>query len=273
MSIERNDIEYSIIIPTFNRVLMVEQAINTALSFCIEATVGCEIIIIDDNSTDNTSEVILKKYTNEITSGLVKLIVQNKNGGVVLARNIGVKSSSGKWLIFLDSDNELLPNAFKAIDNFAKEKPNAPCLCLRAENQDGLLMGEKLMAEKITLDRLLNKKTGELFGVYNRDVYIDVFFDPLIERLRRFEAIGVFRALIKYGDFELSNSVVRLYHTDNDDRLCNSSNIRSQSCLMAKGHFFLLKEFWYFMSFKRFINGVMAMSYYLINCLYLKLRT
>ena len=58
-----------------------------------------EIIIVDDGSTDGTLDEIKKRYDT------VKIIYQ-QNKGVSSARNIGIKTASGCWVCFLDSDDE-----------------------------------------------------------------------------------------------------------------------------------------------------------------------
>jgi len=263
----KSEIKYSIIIPTFNRLSVVEKAIDSALSFYEESTKNCEIIIIDDKSTDNTRKLITEKYAYSISNQVIRLIAHDKNTGVVKARNSGAKISRGEWLIFLDSDNELTIGSFKIIQDSSEINPDSPCICFRCQNQEKMLIGEKIIPKKISIDFLLNHKVGELFGVYKKEVYLDIFCDELIEDLRRFESIGVFRALLKYGDFDSCNEVVRIYYEDGDDRLCNSSVLKKQSCLMARGNFVLLKEFWKYMKPKRLVKQIISIPYYKIHCL------
>ena len=88
--------EVSVIIPTFNR----EQYITNAIDSVLDQNYrNYEIIVVDDGSKDNTRD-ILQRYGNKI-----KYIYQN-NSGVSAARNRGIANSKGKWLAFLDSDDE-----------------------------------------------------------------------------------------------------------------------------------------------------------------------
>jgi len=84
----------SVVIPTYNRSLLVQRAIKSVLS---QTLPPYEIIVIDDGSTDDTRE-ILKEYPVKVFS--------QKNSGVSSARNLGVKNSSGDVIAFLDSDDE-----------------------------------------------------------------------------------------------------------------------------------------------------------------------
>ena len=84
--------ELSIIIPAYN----VEKYIRKCLDSVINIP-NTEIIVINDGSTDNTLDII-KEY-NDIK------IINNANHGVSYSRNYGIKESSGKYIMFVDSDD------------------------------------------------------------------------------------------------------------------------------------------------------------------------
>lgn len=86
----------SIIIPCWNQAHWLPDAIESALN----QTVKCEVIVVNDGSPDNTSEVA-KKYP-------VRL-VEKKNGGLSSARNYGIKEAKGEYILCLDSDDKILP--------------------------------------------------------------------------------------------------------------------------------------------------------------------
>lgn len=93
----------SFIVPVYNSERYIDKCINSILN----QTVGdFEIIIIDDGSKDNSLKKC-KKYQSE--NGNVKVFSQ-KNQGVSVARNNGLIKSTGKWIIFVDSDDEIAPD-------------------------------------------------------------------------------------------------------------------------------------------------------------------
>tara|TARA_B100001287_G_scaffold72444_1_gene60076 strand:- start:8786 stop:9667 length:882 start_codon:yes stop_codon:yes gene_type:complete len=92
---------FSIIIPTYNRESLIRKAIDSVL---IQTFEDFEIIIIDDGSTDNTCEVV-KNYKDQ----RIKYIYQ-ENAERSAARNNGIKNAKGKYICFLDSDDEYLDN-------------------------------------------------------------------------------------------------------------------------------------------------------------------
>jgi glycosyltransferase involved in cell wall biosynthesis len=97
---EINQSLVSVIIPCYNHAHFLPDAINSVLS---QNYNHVEIIVVDDGSTDNT-----KEKTAEFVR--VNYFYQS-NQGLSAARNTGIKHSSGKYLIFLDADDYLLPEA------------------------------------------------------------------------------------------------------------------------------------------------------------------
>ncbi|MFG6637672.1 glycosyltransferase family 2 protein [Sulfitobacter sp. 1A12126] len=91
----------SIIIPTHNRADMLAEAVASCIAQSYRAV---EIIVVDDGSTDNTSEVV------ESFGPSIKPIRQ-KNSGAPAARNLGLNAAGGEYIKFLDSDDLLMPDA------------------------------------------------------------------------------------------------------------------------------------------------------------------
>jgi glycosyltransferase involved in cell wall biosynthesis len=99
---------YSIIIPHYNIPDLLERCLNT-----IPKREDLEIIVVDDYS-------IIKPINFKAYSGLkrddVRYLYNSKNMGAGFSRNLGIQSASGKWILFVDADDFLLPNAFQYID-------------------------------------------------------------------------------------------------------------------------------------------------------------
>ena len=87
--------EISVIIPTYNRIKLIERAINSVLN---QSHMVNQIIIVDDGSTDGTKKIIKEKYP-QIT------YIYQDNKGVSAARNIGINKTHCNWISFLDSDD------------------------------------------------------------------------------------------------------------------------------------------------------------------------
>lgn len=106
----------SVIIPTYNRKLIVESAIRSVLNQKFE---DYEIIVVDDGSTDGTRE-----YLESLN--LPIKIISKQNGGVASARNAGIKVALGKYIAFLDSDDSWLPDKLSAQISYLEAHPEIP---------------------------------------------------------------------------------------------------------------------------------------------------
>lgn len=92
---------FSIILPTYNRAHCIERAVKSVINQTIS---DWELIVVDNNSTDNTEEIVSSMRDSRI----LFLKVEN-NGVVAKSRNKGVILSSGDFVAFLDSDDWWVP--------------------------------------------------------------------------------------------------------------------------------------------------------------------
>jgi len=103
----------SIIIPTYNQSQYLEEAMESVLNQTYQ---NIEIIIVDDGSTDNTSEVV-KSFDNKI------IYIPQKNKGASSARNAGIKKAQGQYVAFLDSDDMWIKNKLEKQIKFIQNNP------------------------------------------------------------------------------------------------------------------------------------------------------
>ncbi len=98
--------QISVIVPTHDRAALLPRALDSALA---QTGVDFEIIVADDGSTDDTTQV-LERYAGDARVRVLRLT----HGGVCKARNAAVAESSAPLLAFLDSDDEWLPGKLLA---------------------------------------------------------------------------------------------------------------------------------------------------------------
>lgn len=142
----------SLIIPTYNRAHMITAAIRSALA---QTRVPDEIVVVDDGSTDNTVEVL------EQFAPLVR-IVRQPNRGRSSARNNGIRNAKGDAVLFLDSDDMLMPRAVEACVAVLERRPEIDVVYGDAELVD--VHGNFLCkySDRMTGERPVGNILGEL---------------------------------------------------------------------------------------------------------------
>lgn len=104
--------EVSIITPCYNSSKFLQQTIDSVLSQTFQ---DWEWVITDDNSTDNSVEIIQNNPDSRI-----RLIIAEKKGGAGHARNLSLENASGRYITFLDADDFWEPNFLEEMINFMK---------------------------------------------------------------------------------------------------------------------------------------------------------
>ena len=97
---------FSVVIPAYNYAHTLPRAVRSVLPQ-LEA-VAAELLVIDDGSTDDTAAVLESLLAEAGTS---MRVIYKKNGGPASVRNLGIAQTHGRYLLFLDADDELVPDA------------------------------------------------------------------------------------------------------------------------------------------------------------------
>ena len=174
----------SVIIPTYNRANYVGKAIQSAL----QQQPTPEVIVVDDESTDNTHEVVAA------FPSVVYLEQENRREGA--ARNNGAAHASGTYLAFLDSDDFWLPD--KLLHDVRRfEQRDRPALvysrALNVDERDAVIGARKLPAPE-----------GDVFWALAREAFMPM--SSVTVRADAFREVGGFvedRQLSGTADWEL----------------------------------------------------------------------
>lgn len=111
---------WSVVIPLHNKQEFIGATLRSA---CHQAGGSdVEVIVIDDGSTDESAARV-----SEFGDRRIRLI-QQPNAGVAAARNRGIQEASGEWVVFLDADDILHPQALDAYREMAERFPQAQLL-------------------------------------------------------------------------------------------------------------------------------------------------
>jgi amino acid adenylation domain-containing protein len=135
----------SVVIPAYNSREFLPAAIESVLSQTYSAI---EIIVVDDGSTDDTKVVCVGiAAAVPHRDPAVKYIYQT-NQGAASARNTGMRASTGNYLVFLDSDDYLFPEAIEIGVDCLKANPAAGCVfgsyLFKSINPDGSYTTQRL---------------------------------------------------------------------------------------------------------------------------------
>ena len=146
----------SIIIPAYNAAHYLEKCLSGLLC---NSSYSYEIIVINDGSTDNTSN-IASSFADKYSQ--VKYIEQT-NMGVSAARNAGLKIATGKYITFVDADNELLqlPAILETLHNFDMDLLIGDFHEIKS---DGTIVRSRKLSELIADNR--DSLNQELLGNY-----------------------------------------------------------------------------------------------------------
>jgi glycosyltransferase involved in cell wall biosynthesis len=229
----------SIVITSYNRYPLVNQAIHSALKFT--SKIGGKVILVDDASIDNSYERINTKFYSAIKNGKL-IVLRNKiNLGVTASKNRGFLKAKSKWVGFLDSDDLILNDSIPLIKNILLDYFDKPLIFMKCVDQNGRLVGAKFdQIQEIDIKRFLTYTTyGEVFGFFNKEI---IKFKPYDEDLRGYEGIGCARIIKKYGSALLLPHVIRCYNQFSPNRLSNKI-FTDRAKFIALGHKRILEEF------------------------------
>lgn len=129
-------VTFSVIIPAFNAAASLRRAIDSVLGQTFRSF---EVIVVDDGSSDHTSDVA-RSYGNA-----VRLLTQD-NQGVAVARNHGAASATGDWLTFLDADDWYYATRLHAHGELIRQYPGLELFTADYDyiNESGAFLGASM---------------------------------------------------------------------------------------------------------------------------------
>lgn len=166
----------SLIVPVYN--------VADYLPACMDALLcqNCqswEIILVDDGSTDGKSGALCDAYAEQHPE-LVRVIHQ-ANGGLGAARNTGIETAKGEYLLFVDSDDTLAPEALERLSAWVKESHADMyvfgfCYVTEAGEQAGEPRLSAVTGQPVTLadePAMLLDSPSACFRLWKRELFAD----------------------------------------------------------------------------------------------------
>jgi len=153
----KQDFLISIIVPVFNASRWIERCfLSIAKQKYRNRNIEC--FFVDDFSQDDSAQILqnlIDKYDGEIKFALIR---QNKNCGAGECRNVGIRNSSGEYVVFVDADDEIPDNSLLILSGLAQKYKNVD-----------IVQGQ---AQQIKIDN------GELVKTDYYDAFFEIFTFP-----------------------------------------------------------------------------------------------
>ncbi|MFN3421374.1 MAG: glycosyltransferase family 2 protein [Armatimonadota bacterium] len=122
-----------------------------------EQGLSVEVIVVDNASMDGTVETVRREFPQ------VRLIANSENLGYTKANNIGIKESRGKYILLLNPDTIVKPNALRALVDCAEAHPDAGIVGAKLLNPDGSIQRSARSFPDMGAGLFRNTFLGRLF--------------------------------------------------------------------------------------------------------------
>ncbi|SMY35972.1 glycosyltransferase family 2 protein [Photobacterium andalusiense] len=216
----------SIIMPAYNCESTIRESIKSVLN---QTYSNFELVITNDNSTDNT-KYIIEEFSKK--DKRIKVYLNGYLPGAANARNNSIKKATGSIISFLDSDDVWLENKLqKQISVMISDDKNVVHSSYNRMNDKGNILSTVISKDKVTYnDMLKNNYIGNLTGMYNC-LHLGKFYQKNIGH----EDYDMWLRILSKTDSVGINDVLACYRVS---KLSLSSN----KIQAAKWHFNILRE-------------------------------
>ena len=200
---------FSIIVSTYNRAYIITRALDSLLS---QTEKDWEAIIIDDESSDNTYVQILPYLTahNKIR------YIRKTHSGEAMSKNAGINSATGKYISFLDSDDEYDPLHLQSRKSILMQDPSVKFLYGGAR-----IIGHQYVPDRFDYSKKIDLKDCVIGGTF----FIE---RNLLLNLKGFRNISLgtdaelFDRAAKSGALMKETGIATyIYHRENEDSITN----------------------------------------------------
>ncbi|MCF3942621.1 glycosyltransferase family 2 protein [Oceanobacillus alkalisoli] len=225
-------VDVSVVIPTKNRADCIERAMN---SVCNQIKYKVEIIIVDDGSSDNTHNII-QQYM-ERNKVAIKYIKNKISMGGAKARNIGASKALGKYISFLDSDDEWLPSHLESGIRLMEESNSKGVFgAFYVQNSEG----------KLNPNNVRDIPTNMSITDYVLSRYGDTRTSTFIFETKCFKEVAFDDQQAKHQDWDLTIRFAKkhrlvvnkektvILHYDVSNRMSNSLNHNATEYFLSK---------------------------------------
>jgi len=205
---------FSVVIPMYNRARTIGRCLESCLTQSFE---DFEVIVVDDASDEDDSVEVVKRYQDP----RVRLIQNPVNLGVCASRGVGVEHARGQWILYRDSDDAFMPDAFARVFAHTQSAPatvGEVRFCVRVEALNNVAPFPPPPTGIVTfagylrwLDDVVN---SDLCACHRRTIFGTIQWPTD----RRFETHFFLRLASKF-DILMVDEVVAVMYDDADNRI------------------------------------------------------
>ncbi len=218
-----NTAKFSVVIPLYNKA---DSVARTLASICEQRFTAAEIIVVDDGSTDGSAAKVAALNIPNL------ILVKQKNQGVSVARNYGVRLAQYQHIAFIDADDRWSPFYLYEMDNLIQRFPEHQCFASNYQKvvEDGDYRDPKLAIGDISPMGCVMDNYFEVCAKGDLPFMSSslVITKRLFKQLGGFpigEAMGedqaLFSKIVLQGSLVYSPLVLMFYHTDSENRACD----------------------------------------------------
>ena len=215
--------QFSVVIPLYNKEATVSRAIQSVLAQSVK---NFELIVINDGSSDNSVDRVLAFEDERMA------LIEQDNQGVSVARNRGVEVAKHPYLVFLDADDEWLPDFLSVVSGLIESFPDAGAYATAYYVKNP---GQELVPAN--LKYIPRSASGGLIDSYYRclaygnnpvwssavcipkSTFTDIGFFPAGVRL--YEDLYMWSNIAINYQIAFINKPCSIYYRDAADRACN----------------------------------------------------
>lgn len=217
----------SVVIPVFNMEKYIERCLE---SLSRQTDNDFEVILVDDGSTDKSYETAVSYLENSFMNHKV---MKKNNQGQSIARNIGMQSAKGEYVLFLDSDDIVSKNLVAECKEAVLEKPDILMFDYKRVDEDGTTRDNKISLnsdDNVSGYEIIKKYRDNEFNmwtssaIYSREFLKrkKIIFCP---EAHAAEDVGFqFKALLSTDNVKIINDVLS-YYCQRKESLTNNINI------------------------------------------------
>jgi glycosyltransferase involved in cell wall biosynthesis len=215
----------SIVIPTYNRLEDLRKCVTSVIR---QSYHGLQIVIVDDSSQDDT-----RRYLQELTCeyDFVTVLYNDKNYGVNYSRNRGISTCSNRFILFLDSDDELADGSIEKVKSVLEANPGTIHFLFVVSDRESEFSDKSYCRNVWYRDWISGKIQGDFTHVVDSSIMKKNLF---FEQFRTFEHLNWLRVKKQTSPQLLVPFIVANRDRNRADSLTSSMKLNDSSRIRSK---------------------------------------